>query len=90
MVQTGVLVDNQGHPRISNFEDAHISDLNTPLYSDVLAGEVPWMAPEVLFDDPDTEEEIVLLKLFTKESDIYALALICFEVSFLTYSNFMI
>lgn len=85
MVQTGVLVDDQGHPRISNFEFAHMSDLNTPLYSDNLMGTMLYMAPEVLEDDePETEEEIGL-KLYTKESDIYAFAYICLEVFFLRY-----
>lgn len=43
-----------------------------------------YMAPEILEFD-HSEAEGTGVKAYTKESDIYAFAYICFEVSFCTY-----
>lgn len=83
-----MLVDDQGHPRISGFEYAHISGFNSPLYSEAPSFAPEFTAPEILtllFEDENIQ---VGLEAYTKESDIYAFALFCFEVSFLTYLFF--
>lgn len=81
-----MLIDEGGHPKISSFGSAHISDLNLPFHGDSLCLTGRYAAPEILcheFDDNPGESDWRLI--FTKESDIYSFAYICFEVSFFKY-----
>lgn len=81
-----MLVDDRGHPRISGFELAHIKHFKSPLY-------VPYdgcyssstLAPELMEDEI---EGTMPVTAYTEESDIYAFAYLCFEVSFLKYLFF--
>jgi len=73
--QTHVLVDEQGHAVLTGFSRAKV--IGDAAYSDVLVGgAAAYMAPE-LFPLTDVHVD----NLFSKESDVYAFGMLCFEVS---------
>lgn len=74
------LVDNEGHARLTDFSDAKvIEDENyTTAQSSPLAGSIAYMAPE-LFSSNVAEVDVG--KMFMKQVDVYASAMVCFKVS---------
>lgn len=87
MEQSNVLIDDEGHPKISGFGSAHISNKHLPLYSGTIVVDSRYTAPEViesmlqdwhngfLINNPE-----VGVNIFTKKSDIYTFACVCFQV----------
>lgn len=81
-----MLVDDQGHPKISGLGNAHISNMHLPLYSGRTSISCYYTAPEVLesiLQDRENGfrvEPEVGVNMFTKKSDIYAFACVCFQV----------
>jgi serine/threonine protein kinase len=69
-----ILVDDKGHALLADFGRSKV--LGESGYSTAfLAGYAPYMAPE-LFPSGDVEVDT----LFSKKSDVYAFAMVCFEI----------
>lgn len=82
-----MLIDDRGHPRISGFELAHIKHFTSPLYAAYdECFPCSHLAPEFLGIE-DAESGLPVIA-YTEESDIYAFAYLCFEVSFHKYLFF--
>jgi serine/threonine protein kinase len=76
--QKNILVDEGGYARLSDFSRAKV--IGEAGYATALvAGSAPYMAPELF---PFTEAEVEVDELFSKQSDVYAFAMVCFEVSY--------
>ncbi|KIM73795.1 hypothetical protein PILCRDRAFT_80709, partial [Piloderma croceum F 1598] len=74
-----VLVDEAGRARLTDFGRAKV--IGEAGYStQMLAGSAAYMAPELF---PSTEVNVD--NLFSKESDVYAFGILCFEVSHAFY-----
>lgn len=70
-------MDNIGRARLADFGRAKI--IGEKGYStSLLAGCASYMAPELF---PTSEPEVDVDALFSKDSDVYAFAMVCFEVS---------
>jgi serine/threonine protein kinase len=75
--QTNILIDHEGHARLADFGRAKVvgeAGYNTGF----LAGSVEYMAPELF---PTPEHDANIDELFSKQSDVYAFAMVCFVVS---------
>lgn len=75
-IQKNVLVDEQGHARLVDFGRARV--IGEAVYRTAfMAGSAPYMAPELL----PSADVVDMHDLFSKQSDVYAFAMSCFEVS---------
>lgn len=76
--KANILVDNNGHACVSDFSLLTVApELQTLLSpTKVCGGTAPWMSPELLSPEDFGLEEGCL----TKESDIYALGMVIYEV----------
>jgi serine/threonine protein kinase len=76
MCQRNILVDDEEHVRLSDFGRAKV--IGEAGYSTALmVGSAEYMAPELF---PSSEPDVNVDKLFSKQSDVYAFAMVCFEV----------
>jgi serine/threonine protein kinase len=73
-------MDEDGHPRIYDFGLAFIIEPSN-FTSIKTAGACRWQAPEILSPPEGNTNGDDSLALFTKESDIYAFAMILIEVN---------
>jgi serine/threonine protein kinase len=72
-----ILIDNDGHPRLTGFSQVTIvSEQRTMTPPPQAGGTIPWMSPELLYP-----EKFGLKKSYpTRESDCYALGMVIYEV----------
>jgi serine/threonine protein kinase len=74
--QKNILVDDEGHALLADFGRAKV--FGEPGFStNLIAGVPSYMAPELF----STRMEVDMNELFSKQSDVYAFAMSCFEVS---------
>jgi len=76
--QKNILVDEEGHARLVDFGRARVIG-EAGYRTAFMAGNVPYMAPELLPFQND-EVEVDVDALFSKQSDVYAFAMSSFEV----------
>jgi serine/threonine protein kinase len=76
-------VDEQGHAVLTDF--GHAKVIGEVGYSTQrLAGSAVYMAPELF---PPSEVNVNVDDLFSKQSDVHAFGMLCYEVSRMMYQN---
>jgi serine/threonine protein kinase len=74
-----ILVDDEGNALLADFGRAKV--IGEAGYSTaLLAGSAPYMAPELFPSAEPPESEVNVDELFSKQSDVYAFAMVCFEI----------
>jgi len=73
---SNILVDDAGNARLTDFGRAKVTG-ETGFTTEICAGSAPYMAPELL---PKSEGEENVNTFFTRFSDIYAFAMVAFEI----------
>ena len=79
-VQSNVLIDGDGNPRICDYGLAFIIE-PSEFTSIKTAGACRWTAPEIMNPPEETTSTNDSLALFTRESDVYAFAMTVIEVN---------
>ncbi len=77
-LQPNILIDDERHVRLADFGLANFADTTSASASSAPSGAIRWLAPEVL----DPQRFGLELTRHTRASDVYSLASVYWEVSF--------